>query len=165
LLLSPCICYLTPLSPQGGSLPKRELSHSSASPGTQLASPQTTEPSQALSKHSVITYSTSSPLCRTYISQPVPTQQLLSDSGWLSQLRHNHHPCYDMSNISRLRFRRLLCRSQFHRFNESIAYFPFYRRSTCVVYHLLRRDEYCSIYIACSLFAMGAYDVNSVILG
>jgi hypothetical protein len=34
-----------------------------------------------------------------------------------------------------------------------------------VVYHLLRRDEYCSIYITCSLFAMGAYDVNSVIPG
>jgi hypothetical protein len=31
------------------------------------------------------------------------------------------------------------------RFNENIAYFPFYRRSTCVVYHLLRRDEYCSM--------------------
>ena len=56
-----------------------------------------------------------------------------------------------MSNISRLRFlrfRRLLCQSQFRisdrRFKDNMAYFPSYGRSTCVVYHILRRDEYCS---------------------
>jgi hypothetical protein len=68
-----------------------------------------------------------------------------SDSGWLSQLRHNHHPSLDMSTIFRLRVCRLLCRSQFRPFlQENMAYFPLYGRSTCGVHHLLRRDEYCS---------------------
>jgi hypothetical protein len=30
------------------------------------------------------------------------------------------------------------------RFQDNMAYFPSYGRSTCVVYHILRRDEYCS---------------------